>query len=77
MSLILNVYIKKNAILQSINNTSWCGRAQPTLSENGRFVFWIENKSSQFQTTYCIICGNYILSGVPDIIHEITCKCGM
>ncbi len=72
---ILSVYIKKNTIVQLINNTSWCGRAYPNMLENGYFVFWIENNSSQFQTTYCTTCGNYIVSGVPNIIPKIKCNC--
>ena len=75
MSLISSVFIKRDAILQSINNTKWCGREYPTLSEEGVFVFWIEGKSVQFQTTYCVTCGNYNVARALEIIPKIRCNC--
>ena len=73
-------YVKdaKDTIVQLINNTTWCGRCQPEDGEDGRCVFYIEDrKSPQIQAMFCKKCGDYTNSNLKVVqrVDKVTCKC--
>lgn len=59
---------KKDVIMRTIKQTVWCGRARPY---KGKFIFWIESSSRQFQCDFCKKCGNYTSAS----IETIYCVC--
>jgi hypothetical protein len=62
---------KKDVIMRTIKQTVWCGRARPKDETKGKFVYWIESSSRQFQCDFCKKCGNY----TSESAESIYCVC--
>jgi hypothetical protein len=71
---------RKDVIMQLISNTNWCGRAMFNIEH---YIFFIkeDEKSPQFQQTFCKKCGNYsdYYTNSPIAIEGrydgVICKC--
>ena len=66
---------RKRVMLRTINNTPDSGKTG--FNKKGEFLFWIsdDERCPQFQSEFCISCGNYIIANNNNINEKIRCSC--
>ena len=68
---------RKNVMSRTINDTPYSCKTD--FNKKDEFLFWIsdDERCPQFQSEFCISCGNYIIANnnIDNINEKIRCNC--